>query len=84
MSQVTTKFYGSEEVETSVANQELVPAGCEFRKLSFEADQDCQVRVNGKQLFIRAGRVLNIEPSDPSVGSFIVVNAGITFTWVAV
>ncbi|GED16740.1 hypothetical protein [Aneurinibacillus migulanus] len=84
MNQTVIKYHGSQAVETSVANQELVPAGYQFTKMSLEVDQDCHVRVNGQSLFIRAGRVFNTEPTDPAITSFVVVDEGITFTWIAV
>lgn len=84
-------FLGSSSLQTSIANQELVPIAPEdwinshlsFYKFSFDNDQECTIKVNGGNLlFLKAGQGFESTEVDAPIHSFIVVTAGVTFNWI--
>lgn len=84
-------YLGSDILETSTANQELVPSkpsdwtvGYHLIKFSFANVQDCTIIVNGETIFIPAGKGFEVGKDDPPVTSFIIVQSGVQFNWAAV
>ncbi|MFK3936673.1 hypothetical protein ACI2JA_04045 [Alkalihalobacillus sp. NPDC078783] len=83
-------FLGSESLQTSVANQEILPPSPSnwtyrrrFNKLSLMNDQDCTLVINNqKGIFLREGQGFNVEQSDTPVSSLKIVEDGITFNWI--
>lgn len=75
-----TVLLGSEILETSVANVEIIPTDKKALNFAFMNDGDCTVIVNGKTLFLRAGQGLFV----PKVASFKIVENAITYNWVGI
>lgn len=82
-------YLGSNNLLTSVANQEVIPStpldwtnGYHLYKFSFKNDQACQVIINNETtLYLRANEGFNIELGDKEIFSFKIVQADITFNW---
>lgn len=82
-------FDGSEDIQISVANQELVPTTPStwhnvvksFYKFSFINKQDCHIIVNGKRLFCEADDGFESTEIDVEIHSFIIEEAGVEFNW---
>lgn len=76
---------GSAALQTSVAGQEIVPAG--YRGLiNFQLmnDQICTVSINGESpIYLRAGQGIKTKPEDVLVKSVKIQENGITFNWIA-
>jgi hypothetical protein len=85
-------YLGSDQLETSVANQEILPNppsdwtdGYRLVKFSFVNNQDVTVVVNGVEtIFIPAGQGFNTDKEDPPITSFKLLTSGVQFTWAAV
>lgn len=87
---IGTEYFGSSSIQTSVANQELVPTKPEdhtvsyhFKKLSFDNTQECNVLVNEKNIYLKAGQGFESGYDDPLIYSFKIVQSGIEFNWIA-
>lgn len=79
-----TRILGSSEIQTSKANEELVPQGKFFYKFSFvnESDSDCRVIINNEEpIMVRKGRAISTNEVDPNIYSFVIIEPGIDFTW---
>lgn len=74
-------YKGSSSLQTSVAEQEIIPSGYTFYKFNFVPDEDCTVIVNGEEIYWRAGCVWGTEPVDAPITSFKVKEAGKHFLW---
>ena len=56
-----------------------------FEQFFFYNDGAVHVKINGERVvYLRAGQNFECEIGDPSIFSFIVIDAGITFTWTGV
>jgi hypothetical protein len=85
-------YIGTPTLQTSTANQELVPTPpstypyknyCLYR-MSFLNDQDCTIILNGTTtLFLRAGQGFESNSDDLGITSFVIKEAGITYNFVA-
>lgn len=83
-------FLGSDKIETSTANQEIVPSpdaswtdGYSFYKFLMINYTDAVILVNGKtKLFIPAFEGFVTDMYDPVIHSFVIVNAGVKYRWV--
>ena len=83
-------FKGTSKIETSTANQELIPEkpygwtiGYKFKSFSFFNDQECHIIVNnGEPLFLRAGMGFNSTTDNQSITSFVIVEEGISYNWI--
>lgn len=75
-------YVGSNNLQTSTANQELVPSGMSrLDDFDFCNYQDVHVVINGgSAIYVKANQGVNIN----SIFSFKVVEAGIEFNWMAV
>lgn len=90
MARLGVKFLGSSGIETSTANQEIVPVapqnwtmGYRFYKFSFNNQDDCQVIINnGDPIWLNAGQGFNSSEIDPLITSFIIVTSGIKYNWI--
>lgn len=78
-----TRFLGSDEIKTSVANEELVPQGKYFYKFSFVNENDCTVIINNEEpIFLKEGFGFSTNEVDPNISSFVIVESGIEFFWI--
>lgn len=83
-------FKGSADLQTSTANQEIIPTspadwtiGYQFSKFSFVNDQDCHVKINGgDSIFVRANQGIEHDNEKDPIKSFVIVESAITFNWV--
>lgn len=86
-------YLGSSKLETSSANQEIVPqppshlnwtSGYKLYKFSFSNRQATQVIINNATtIYLEAGQGFEMETGDASIYSFIIVEPDITFNWIA-
>jgi hypothetical protein len=91
MYQKGVNYIGSNAVQTSTANQEVVPVapehwsrGYSFYKFSFYNDQSCTIKVNGGDpIYLREGQGFNTEVYDAPIRSFIIVEPSIRYNFVA-
>ena len=77
-----SKVEGSEDIETSVAGEEIIPSGV-GRILNFELlnDNECHININGSGYkIIRAGQGVAI----PVVKSVKIEENGITYNWIGI
>lgn len=87
---IGTNFIGSSDLETSVANQEIIPdapeswtIGYKFYKFEFVNDQICHIKINnGDAIYLRASQGFNSNEIDGKIESFKIVENDITFTWI--
>lgn len=73
-----TIVLGSDNLETSVANAEIIPNGARIVNLSFANTQECHVIINnGSPIYLRGnqGQLVDV------CFSLKVVEAGITYNW---
>ena len=83
-------YIGSDSIQTSVANQEIIPAsplgwthGYSLYKFSFINDQDCTIKINnGNPIFLRMNQGFNTEKEDAPITSFKIVEGQKTFSWI--
>jgi hypothetical protein len=84
-----TGFLGSNGLELSTSNQELIPTkpenwtiGYSLYKFSFYNKLNCTVIVNGNtKLFLVAEQGFNTTEREIPITSFVVVESGINFAW---
>jgi hypothetical protein len=82
-------YLGSSQIETSVANQEIVPSppvnwtlSFALYKFSFVNRESCHVVINnGNSIFLDANQGFDMAEIDVPIRSFKVVEAGINFNW---
>lgn len=84
-------YMGSSNLQTSTANQELVPSAPEgwinsklyFYKFSFDNGSDCHVKINGgSPIYLKAGQGFEMNEIDAQIYSFVIVESGIQFNWI--
>lgn len=84
-------YLGSSALQISTANQELVPSppaswttNYKLYKFSFDNEnQECTIRINSQTtLFLKAGQGFEMERGDAPIFSFVVIEAGIDFTFI--
>ncbi len=81
--QVGIKFIGSSVLQTSTANEEIIPDKTILYKFSFMNDQDCTVKINkGSPIFLRSGQGFSMNEIDAFISSFVIVEPNITFNWI--
>ena len=86
-----SKYLGSEELQVSTANQEVIPnppadwtIGYFLKVFSFVNFADCTVLVNNEsKLFLKAGQGFNASEKLP-ISSFKVIESGIEYNWIGV
>lgn len=82
-------YVGTDSIKTSTANQNIIPSApsnwtipLSLYKFEFINDQDCTVIVNNSTtLFLRAGYGFEISEIDLPISSFVIKDAGITYTF---
>jgi len=86
-------YLASDKILTSTANQELVPPrkvgwteGYKIRKLSFDnAEQACTIIINNETTaFLKIGQGFEMGYDDVPIHSFIIKEAGVKYSWVAI
>ncbi|HHY96780.1 MAG TPA: hypothetical protein GYA04_01965 [Acholeplasma sp.] len=83
-------YIGSEEIKTSQANEEVVPAAPAnwtipymFYKFELYNEQECTVIINGKAtIFLRAEQGWKTDCTDVPISSFVIVEPNISYNWV--
>lgn len=78
--QIGGKYFGSPSIQTSSANQELVPDKTAFYKFSYMPSQNCTVRINGSDPILITSRLgFSMNEVDAYISSFVIVESGIEF-----
>jgi hypothetical protein len=80
-------YIGSNSLQTSTANQEIIPSipiQYNLYKFQFQNDEDCSIFINksAAPLFLRAGQGFEMDKNDAPIYSFKIVEADITFNWI--
>lgn len=91
MSTKGSGYLGSPKLETSTANQEIVPSkpqnwtqGYKLYKFSFSNKQATKVIINKETtIYLEAGQGFEMESGDAQIFSFVIVSSGIPFNWIA-
>jgi hypothetical protein len=86
-------FVGTNAIKTSTANVEIIQTlkpttypknTFEVYKISFMNDQACTVKINGgNSIYLRALQGFETDVTDKEIYSFVIVEAGITYSFVA-
>lgn len=84
-------YLGNPSLQTSTANKEVLPnppvgwtGKYNCYKFSFDNDQPCTVKINnGSPIYLRGGQGFETKKEDAPIWSFIIVEAGITYNFVA-
>lgn len=72
------QIIGSSDLQTSVANTEIIPTGKTINEFSLTIDANCHIIFNGgSAIYYRANTTLQYD----SVFSVKIVENGITFNW---
>ena len=83
-------YLGSSDTAVSTSMQNIIPSpdaswtiGYSLYKFSFANTQDCHVYINGssQQIFLPAGQGFEVTDGDAPITSFVIKEAGITFSW---
>lgn len=75
------KYIGSSQMETSVANEEIVTETC--YKFSIMVENDCTASINKSEpIFIKAGVGFSNNQVDAAIYSFKILEDGIQYFWV--
>jgi hypothetical protein len=82
-------YLGSPNIETSVANAEIIPAkpsnwtvGYKFYKFSFLNQSACHVSINGgNQIYLSENQGFTITEVDQPIESFKVIEGNIKYQW---
>lgn len=83
MRQFGTEFHGSDSIEVSAADAEIIPDKINMYKFSLYNEDDCTVSINGsKPIFLRGGAGFSTEQNDAMISSFKILEDGINFNWV--
>ena len=85
-------YLGSNKIETSVANKEIIPIpspsknwtnGYNLYKFSFNNEQDCTVIINKEAtIFLKAGQGFEVADGDKPVSSFVIKENNIKYNWI--
>lgn len=83
-------YLGSNKLETSVANQEIIPSppeswsyGYKIRELSFMNLTSCTVVINGEvELFLLADQGFAITRNNLPITSFKIKEANVEYNWI--
>lgn len=81
MSRIGSSFVGSPKVETSVANEEILPVAC--YKLSIIPESDCTASINESEpIFLKGGVGFSTNQVDAKIYSFKIIEDGIQYFWI--
>lgn len=73
---------GSSELQTSVAEQEILPSGTNFLSINFLNDAACTVSLNGGDyVYFKANQGFKTSMEDFIIHSMKIKENGITFVW---
>lgn len=76
-----TVIKGSPSLQTSVANQEIVPTGVTLYNFNLMNDQICNISINGSDyIYVRANQGIIID----KITSCKIQQNGVTFNWISV
>jgi len=76
-----SQFIGSSEIETSVANEEIVTQTC--YKFSIVPQEDCTASINGSEpIFLKGGVGFSTNQVDAIINSFKILEDGIPYFWI--
>ncbi len=83
MGRVGSSYIGSNSLQTSTANIEIIPDDISCYKFSFKNDQSCHVKINGNSgIYLRAGQGFECDQYDKDIYSFVIVEADVTFNFI--
>lgn len=72
---------GSSSLQTSVAEEEIIPTNARIINFELLNDQICTISINGQTpVYIRANQGISI----PSVSSCKIMENNITFNWIGI
>lgn len=83
-------YIGSSNLQTSTANQEIIPSppshwtlGYNCYKLSFFNSQDCTVKINNLDpIYLQANQGFEMDKEDSPITSFVIIESGVGFNWI--
>lgn len=85
----SVKIIGSESIETSESNHEIVPDAPEnwtvpmrLRKFSLMNYGDCTLIVNGEEIFLKANQGFATSYDDVRISSAKIKETGIEYNWI--
>lgn len=84
-------YIGSPALQTSVANQEIIPPkpnnwvlGYQLYKFSFINTEACTIIINGGDpIYLRANQGFAIDQNDKKITSFKIVEDNVTYNYIA-
>lgn len=78
-----SNFTGSSEVQTSVANEEIIPKDKRIYKFSIAVTENCTASINGSDpIFIAGGSGFSTNQVDAIISSFKILEDGKEFYWI--
>lgn len=91
MYRLGSNFIGSSKITTSEANHQVVPSppsnwskGYNFYRFTFHNTTPCTVKINDDSpIFLRGGQGINTDIYDAPIRSFVIIEPGIQFNWMA-
>lgn len=85
----STKIIGSKNIETSVANREIVPDApanwtiqMRFKKFSLMNYGNCTLIVNGEEIFLKSNQGFNTDYDDAMISSVKIKENGVEYNWI--
>lgn len=80
---VGSGYVGSPDLQTSVANAEIIPSDKTIYKFSFMNQGSCHVSVNGETaIYLSANQGFEMSMEDFWITSFKIAENGIIFNWI--
>lgn len=80
---VGSEIQGTDELKTSVANEEIIPTKQSFYKFSLLNEQDTTASINGSEpIFLRGGVGFSSDQVDTKIHSFKFLQDGIPYFWI--
>lgn len=85
----SVKIIGSNKLETSVANREIIPDApknwtmpIRLRKFSLMNYRDCVLVINGEEIFLKANQGFTTGYDDVMISSVKIKETGIEYNWI--
>ena len=83
-------YLGSPNLETSVANAEIIPdaptnwtSSYKLYKFSLWNSEACTIKLNdGSAIYLRAGQGFNMDQNDKELNSVVICENNIHYSWV--
>ena len=84
-------FIGTDSIKVSTTHQQIIPPapshwtmGYSLYKLTFMNYQDCRIKINnGNPIFLQANQGFKTSEVDAVIDSFIIVESGIEYQFIA-